>query len=114
MPLPQLLKKKAEKLLEEYCRSRVPSWLEEELRLNFTIDDESATVYQERRRCQGACEWLRVPLAQFRYSEILNQWTLHHYDENQQWRFYLNISPNLDIGKLIKAVDDDPLGYFWG
>lgn len=114
MPLPQLLKKQAEKLLAEYCRTRVPTWLKEELRLDFTIDEDSATIYQERRSCQGSCEWFRFPLAKFRYSKDLNQWSLHHCDENQQWRLYLNISPNLDLSKLIKAVDDDPLGFFWG
>lgn len=114
MPLPQLLKKRAEKLLDEYCRTRIPSWLKDELRLKFTIAEDSATVFQERRRCQGTCEWFRTPLAQFRYSESLNQWTLHHYETHQQWRLYLNINPSLDLNKLIQAVDDDPLGFFWG
>ena len=114
MALPQLLQKRAEKLLDEYCRTRVPSWLKEELRLDFTIEGEEATLFQERRRCQGSCEWFRVPLALFRYSAVLNQWSLHHYDENQQWRLYLNASPSLDLHKLIHAVDADPMGFFWG
>lgn len=112
MPLPQLLKKQAEKLLAEYCRSRVPTWLKEELRLDFKIEDDSATIHQERRTCQGSCEWFRLPLAQFRYSKELNQWSLHHHD-NGKWRLYLNINPSLDLSKLIKAVDDDPMGFFW-
>ncbi|PLX94898.1 MAG: hypothetical protein C0619_02070 [Desulfuromonas sp.] len=114
MALPQLLHKRAERLLDEYCRTRVPSWLKEELRLEFTIESETATVFQERRRCQGSCEWFRFPLAQFRYSEELNQWSLHHYDEQQQWRLYLNVNPSLDLNKLIQAVDADPMGFFWG
>jgi len=114
MALPELLKKRAEKLLGNYCRSRVPSWLKEELRLSFTIEGDVATVFQERRRCQGTCEWFRFPLAQFRYSDTLTQWTLHHFADNQKWRFYLNANPSLDLSKLIEAVDDDPLGYFWG
>jgi hypothetical protein len=113
MPLPQLLRKRAEKLLDAYCRSRVPSWLKDELRLDFTIVDVAATVFQQRRRCQGTCEWFRSPLAQFRYSAALQQWTLHHYEANQQWRLYLNANPSLDLGKLLQAVDDDPLGFFW-
>ena len=114
MPLPELLKKRAEKLLDEYCRTRVPSWLKEEMRLDFSIEDNSATVFQERRRCQGSCEWFRFPLAQFRYTSALNQWTLHHYDDNQHWQLYLNVSPSLDLSRLILAVDEDPLGFFWG
>ena len=114
MPLPELLKKRAEKLLKEYCQTRVPSWLKEEMRLDYTLEGETATIYQERRRCQGSCEWFRFPMAQFRYTDRLRQWSLHHYDHDQQWRLYLHINPNLDLGKLIKAVDDDPLGFFWG
>lgn len=114
MALPELLKKRAEKLLGEYCRTRVPSWLKEEMRLDFVIDGDSVTIFQERRRCQGSCEWFRFPMAQFRYTESLNQWTLHHYDQDQQWRLYLHANPNLDLGKLIQAVDDDPMGFFWG
>lgn len=114
MPLPQLIQKRAERLLDEYCSNRVPSWLKEELRLGYSIETETATIYQERRRCQGSCEWFRFPLARFHYSTELNQWTLHHYDQNQQWRLYLNAGPTLDLRKLIQAIDDDPLGFFWG
>ena len=114
MALPELLKKRADKLLEEYCRTRVPSWLKEEMRLDYVIEGEFATIFQERRRCQGSSEWFRFPMAQFRYTESLSQWTLHHCNEDQQWRLYLQASPNLDLSKLIQAVDDDPLGFFWG
>lgn len=113
MPLPELLKKRAEKLLTEFCQSRVPTWLKDEIRLGFTIQGEAATIFQERRRCQGSDEWFRLPMARFRYSESLNQWTLHHYDDNQHWRLYLQVTPSLDLAKLIQAVDDDPMGFFW-
>ena len=114
MAMPQLLQKQVEKLLSTFCKSRVPSWLKEELRLDFAIEGEAATVYQEHRRCQGSCEWFRFPLAQFRYSTELNQWTLHHPGKVQRWELYLNIKPSLNLSRLIKEVDTDPLGLFWG
>ena len=34
-------------------------------------------------------------------------------DRGRRWRFYLNTPPSLDLEKLLRHLDADPLQLFW-
>lgn len=111
MSLPELLKKQAEKLLFTFCRQAA----EDPLRprhLRYRIDGQKINLYEVRRSHSSPQEPQQLPMAQIRYNTDLNQWTLHHQN-NDHWQLYLNISPNLDFNKMLLAIKQDPLGYFW-
>ncbi len=113
MAIPEFVKKSAEKALSEYIASHVPPCMCHEIRLRFELEEGQVTLFQDRRDTARPGMWLRLPVAQFRFNEELVQWTLHYHDEANRWRFYLNASPTLNLGKLLKVVDDDVLNVFW-
>ncbi len=115
MALPELVRKSAEKILARYCAAKEPPGIPGQGRIRFNIRDDHITLYAEE---QGAfsdppCRRTASPVAQFRYNHDLGQWTLHYPDRDHTWRFYLNAGPALDLTKLLRHLDEDPLGIFW-
>lgn len=113
MPLPQLVRRSAEKILTRYCEAHAPRCACDQRRLFFRIQDDHITLFAESPPASGSGEGVASPLARFRFSHELGQWTLHYPDREQRWRFYLNVSPSLDLGKLLVHLDADPLHHFW-
>lgn len=114
MSLPELVRKSAEKLFQTYCRERAPSHADEGARLGFRIRGDGITLFEELIDQNSAAGMLATPIARFRFCRELNQWTLHYPDQERRWRFYLNIGPSLDLGKLLRHLDEDPTRTFWG
>lgn len=112
MPLPQLVRKTAEKLLHDYCQAKMISCAHGEARLRFLLEEDGAVLFQEQCACRGEASVAR-PVARFRYSPDLAQWTLHYPGPERRWLFYLNAGPSLDLGKLLRHLESDPLGIFW-
>lgn len=41
-------------------------------------------------------------------------WTLYYADRNSKWHLYYEIEPSADFDDLLREVDEDPTGIFWG
>jgi len=110
MPLPELVQRKAKKSLELFCGASrqegctTPHW-------RYSQDDEIFTLWQIAAR-SGELE-TDLPIAQFRYHQVLGQWTLHYPCEGGRWRLYLNSGPTLDLDKLLQHLATDPFQTFW-
>jgi len=112
MPLPDLVRRSAEKLLTRYCTERVPPCARDQLRLSFRTRGDQITLFAGRTE-QADGKWRIRPVARFCFSHELAQWTLHYPDQECRWRFYLNAPPCLDLEKLLRHLDADPLHFFW-
>lgn len=113
MPLPELVRRSAEKRLARYCTGHSAAGTRDAVRLAFSIRDDQVTLFAERADTEGSGAWVATPVARFRFSHELGQWTLHYPDQERRWRFYLNAGPSLDLGKLLRHLDADPLHVFW-
>jgi hypothetical protein len=113
MALPELIRRSAEKILTRYCSGHLFSGNRDEMRLTFDSRDDHITLFAERTDSGNSTAGVSAPVARFRFSHELGQWTLHYLDDDQRWRFYLNVSPSLDLGKLLQHLDTDPLHLFW-
>ncbi len=114
MPLPELIRKSAEKILSRYCEEKIPPCARQQLRLVYQIRDDNATLYEERPLLSDPERWLAAPIAQFRFNHELRQWSLHVSDRNHCWHLYANIGPTLNLSRLLQHLDEDPFRIFWG
>ena len=114
MPLPELLHKQAQQQLDKFCRERVPCERFQGFRLGYSFSENHVTLFEERFNPAGEEERLHTPIARFSYSPDLNQWVLYSIDRDLRWHIYQSITPSLNLSRLIKALDDDPIGIFWG
>ena len=109
--LPELLEKNAIRMLDEFCiRAANDQYRPRHLR--YRIEGRQVYLYEIRRYQKDPQKHKEMPMAQIRFSPELNQWTLHHQN-GEHWQLYLNVTPTLEFGKLLNAIKQDPMGYFW-
>ncbi len=111
MKLPELLQRQAIKLLDRFC-AEAATHRPHSRQLHYRIEGQQIQLFEVRSKFHQSSQPQSLPMAQLRYSPQLNQWTLHHQN-GQHWQLYLNVNPSLDLGKLLTAIHQDPLGCFW-
>lgn len=109
--LPELLKKKATRLLDEFC-IRTANDKYQPRHLRYRIDGNKIYIYEIRHFRNDPKKHRELPMAQIRYTPELKQWTLHH-QKGEYWQLYLNTPPTLDFSRLLETMKQDPMGYFW-
>jgi hypothetical protein len=55
-----------------------------------------------------------MPIAQFRFDPETGKWTLYYADRNSKWHEYTDIEATSHFDELLKGVDSDPTGIFFG
>ena len=109
--LPELLHHQAIKLFDRFCAEAAADPLQPR-QLQYRMEGQQINLFEVRRNRHKPDQQQSLAMAQLRYSPQLNQWTLHHQN-GQHWQLYLNVNPSLELGKLLTAIKQDPLGYFW-
>src|SRR5262249_6711018 len=114
MALPALTRQLIETKLKKYCEKRVPEEARSEIRLSFKIRGNSVTLTEDRPLFYGSIRMGGVPIAKFRFDPTTSKWTLYCADRNGRWHEYMESDPEEKIEKLLRHVDEDVTGIFWG
>ena len=114
MALPNDIQRKVEDALREFCEMRIPEHVRDQIRLTFTIRGNTVLLSEERPRWNNPSEWINIKIAQFRFDNLTNKWSLNCRDRNCKWHNYTLVRTTRDINALLIEVDRDPTGIFWG
>ncbi len=115
MPLPELIKKSAEKKIQAFCDKRVPPHARSQVRLTFEFRANAVTIFEERAPwSKDLKEWTSLPVAQIRYVANANHWQLFCADRNNGWHKYLSKESIADIDAILEEIGKDPTHIFWG
>ncbi|MEO0185474.1 MAG: DUF3024 domain-containing protein [candidate division WOR-3 bacterium] len=114
MTLPEIIRKSVVPKLKVYCKKKFPARLRDRVRGSYRIQGLNITLYEERIGFLPPYEWCKIPVAQFRYDPRDGKWTLYQSDQHSRWELYLDADSTADFDKLLKEVDKDPTGIFWG
>jgi len=112
--LPVLVRQAVDRKLAAFYKRRLPTEVLDEIRLLHTVRGNSVTLIEARPPFLGPPEWSRLRVAQFRYDADMGTWTLHYADRNGRWHPYWDMEPTKKLDDLIREVDEDPTGIFWG
>lgn len=109
--LPEFLLKSAIRRLEEFCRNagERPG---NPRHLHYRITGLQVYLFEVRKGTNKEATTRELPMAQLRFSPELGQWSLHHQN-GSHWQLYLNAGPTLELDKLLTAINQDPLRFFW-
>ena len=102
--------------VRRYCQQHIPPELRDQIRLDVETRGQTVTIFECRppwREAAGS-EWSKMKTAQFRFDPDDSTWTLYWADRNGRWLLYDDTPPARDIGDLLRAVDEDRWGCFWG
>jgi len=114
MALPEFTKKTVEKTLLDYCDKRVPKHIRDQLRLEFSFKGNAVVLFEVRPVWNDPSRKTEGPVAQFKYNQTKNIWTLYWLDRHSKWHIYDRIGSTATFQKLLTEVDTDPTGIFWG
>ncbi len=114
MALPEFTKKLVEEKLIKYCNSRIPENVRHNVRLIFKFHENIVTLILTRPYFRKSSKWAERSVAQFRFDNESKKWQLFFIDKNNRWHPYDLIQPSIDFDDLLKELDRDPRGIFWG
>lgn len=109
--LPEFLHKSAVRRLDDFCQS-AGQHPDKPRRLHYRITGLQVYLFELRRGTNKTAAPRELPMAQLRFNPELNQWSLHHQN-GSHWQLYLNAGPTLKLDKLLIAISQDPLRFFW-
>jgi hypothetical protein len=114
MPLSEFTKKLVETKLSEYGDYKIPIHARDQVRLIHKIVGNKVTLIETRPYHMNPSVWTETPIAQIRFDHGTKKWTLYFMDRNSKWHLYDMVKPSANFDDMLKALDRDPTGIFWG
>jgi hypothetical protein len=114
MALSEFTKKLLETILLKYCENKIPVTTADQVRLEFKIKGNNVTLYETRLVLRDPSVWSENPVAQFRFDDKTKKWDLYCCYRDFKWYLYREIDSSANFDDLLKEVDRDPTGIFWG
>jgi hypothetical protein len=114
MPFSQIELKHVEKTIGKMCKRRSPAHVADKLRVSYEIKKNAVIVYEERPGWDDPQQWSRMPSAKFKYIRKDNIWKLYWMRRDLKWHAYEMPSVTKSLEALVKEVDSDPYGAFFG
>ena len=114
MALQPFTRKQAELKVGAYCENKIPMQLQNKIRIYFKIRGNNITIFESRPFYDNPSEWTHMKIAQLRYDNNANEWSLYCADRNEKWHSHIDSEPTKNIEELLKDIEEDPTGIFWG
>lgn len=114
MPLSEFEIKKIESIFSEYCEKKIPLHVRDQLVLTFKINRNEVVLFEKRVVWDNPSEWREHPVTKMKCNMQTRLWTLYWLDRNSKFHIYERIKPSKYIETLLKEVNSDPTGIFWG
>ena len=102
-----------------WLAERMAEWrpdVHDQIRLELDVDARSVTVVECRPpwREDFGPEWSRQVVARLRYTATRGEWSLYWSDRNSKFHAFPGVRPVRDVRRLLKVIDEDRTGIFWG
>jgi hypothetical protein len=114
MAFSEIEQARVSKRLSEYCNARIPVHVRHELRLGFRIEGHAVVLFEERPAYRPPHDWQELPVAKFRYVRTRNTWQLYCQHRDLRWHTYDRMASARTLDRLLREVDSDPTGIFFG
>ncbi len=114
MAIPELTRRRAEKLLQQLIERRISPRVRDQIRMSVETRGNNVTLLEHRPVWRMPGKWTDGKVAQFRYDLASERWTLYWSNRHGRWLRYPPKRPTANIATLIREVDEDPAGAFWG
>ena len=114
MPFTEIELKYIESTVGKMCKRRSPPQFSDKLRTTFEVRSLDVIVYEERPEWHNPKEWSKTEVAKFKYSRKDGEWKLYWMRSDLKWHAYDMVSPTKSLEEIVKEVDEDPDGAFFG
>jgi hypothetical protein len=98
----------------EMCRRRSPVQYKDQLEYIFEINGQSVSIYEIRPRWDNPREKTKLGVARFKYIRSQKQWRLYWMSRDLKWHLYDPDEMPKTLEALVRVVDKDQHGAFFG
>jgi len=108
---------RGQRAVELYCERRTPEELRGEIRVECRRRGNSLTIVELRPPWHPEHQddpWTDLAVAQLRFDPSTERWSLHSSDSNGRWHRYEAVGGSTSVDPLLREIEADPTGIFWG
>jgi len=113
MAIPELEQQRAARALRRFC-AKVPVEIRHQLTHDFRFVRSDVELLERRPHFQDRSRQIEHVVAKFRYNARRGCWTLLWSDRNLRWHAYDGFEEKRDFEDLLREVERDPTGIFFG
>ena len=115
MSFNELELKRIESTLAAYLQKRRPPvHIRPELDLGFRIAGHSVEIFEIRPAWRRPTEIIEEPVAKATFVKTREVWKVFWQRADLKWHSYAPVPTVGSIEKVLKLLDEDPHGCFWG
>ena len=100
--------------VEALCSRRGPAHLRDQLRFEYDIDKQHVCIYEVRPVWNNPSQYTRTAFAKLTYVKSQNIWKLYWKRASGKWERYEPLDSDKDLAVLVREIDADPYGCFFG
>ncbi len=97
-----------------FCSEKTPEHLKDQLRFEYEIEKQNVIIYEVRPFWKDPSEFIKMPIAKLTYVNSRNIWKLYWKRANDKWTLYETRRSATDLGSMLKEIDEDSFGCFFG
>lgn len=114
MPFSELELKYIDKYVDEFCRTRVPAIVRNQLRYKYRVEGLDVYIAEDRPRWDKPEEWLAMDFAKLKYIGKNKIWKLYWKRASGKWELYQPNSESKNLENLLRTIKEDRFGCFFG
>jgi hypothetical protein len=114
MPMPENVRLEAEAHLDRYVVDLVPPHARDKVRIGYVAKGMAITLFEQRPHWKEPSIWAQSDVVRVRYNKSSGVWTLYFRDQHGKWHVYDPLPPTPDFVKILREIESDPTGIFWG
>jgi hypothetical protein len=100
--------------LDAFCDDRVPIMVRDQVVLQYRFEGVAFILFEKRPFYRDNTKWTTSDIARVTFDRAIDLWALSCRDRNGTWHDYQRLEPQVDIEKVLKEINEDPTGIFWG
>ena len=96
------------------CRRRSPARFERELKFVYEVDGHNVSIYEIRAQWDNPEKQTKLGVARLKFVRTRKEWKLYWMRRDLKWHLYDPSEMPKDLDALVKIVDEDRYGAFFG
>ena len=96
------------------CSKRTPAHLKDQLRYEYEIEKQNVVITEIRPTWNNPSEFTKMPMTKLSYINTQKVWRLYWKRASGKWVRYEPKESAKDLRVLVKEIDNDIYGCFFG
>jgi hypothetical protein len=114
MPIPPKQLANAEVLLNKYFSKPIPAHARGKVQYGYLIRGTTITLFTQTLDAHSKTQWHTSHVARIRFNISSGKWLVYWQRGNLKWVRYPEIKATSRFEDVLKEIDTDPFGAFWG